>query len=174
MKLKSWLLTAQMAAFLAILSQFVLPLGVIPLTGQTFAVGLVGSLFSRKIACFTLLLYFLLGILGLPVFAGGHGGVGTFFGPTGGFLIGFLGQVFITSSYLEKRKNNFSSFLFGNFLGGIFTLLCGSLWLKFFLSYSLVKAFSIGFVTFIFPTLFNAFLAAWLGFILKKRLKRFF
>lgn len=173
MKLKSWLLTAEMAAFIAIFSQFIIPLGTIPLTGQTLSIGLMSSIFKRKIATSTILLYFFMGLIGLPVFAGGHSGFVTFLGPTGGFLLGFLGQAFFTSWFLEKRDSCYLHFLFANLFGSFFTLFCGSLWLTFFLDYPLAKAFQFGFIAFLLPTLLNASLAARLGQLLKKRLKNF-
>lgn len=66
-----------------------LPTGV-PLTLQTFAVALAGFLLGPAWGTLAVLAYLLLGAAGLPVFSGFTGGPGKFFGPTGGFLWGFL------------------------------------------------------------------------------------
>ena len=65
-----------------------LPTGV-PLTLQTFALALAGFLLGPAYGVLAVLCYLLLGAAGLPVFSGFAGGVGRFFGPTGGFLWGF-------------------------------------------------------------------------------------
>ncbi len=78
-------------ALLAVLSQisFPLPSGV-PVTLQTFAVALCGSILGGKLGLLSMAVYLALGAVGLPVFAGFMGGVGVFAGMTGGYLWGFL------------------------------------------------------------------------------------
>ena len=65
-----------------------LPSGV-PFTLQTFAVALGGFLLGPAYGALAVLVYLLLGAAGLPVFSGFTGGIGRFFGPSGGFLWGF-------------------------------------------------------------------------------------
>ena len=67
-----------------------LPFTPVPITGQTFAVLLVGATLGFRRGAISLLLYLLQGILGLPVFAGGASGMAILLGPTGGYLIGFV------------------------------------------------------------------------------------
>ncbi|MDO4261535.1 MAG: biotin transporter BioY [Eubacteriales bacterium] len=78
-------------ALLAVLSivQIPMPSGV-PITLQTFAVSLCGYCLGRRNGTLCILLYLLLGVVGVPVFTGMTGGVGKLFGFTGGFLYGFL------------------------------------------------------------------------------------
>ncbi len=67
-----------------------LPWTPVPITGQTFAVMLLAMSLGRVRAGIVTAAYLLEGALGLPVFAGGAFGVATLFGPTGGYLMGFL------------------------------------------------------------------------------------
>jgi biotin transport system substrate-specific component len=67
-----------------------LPFSPVPITGQTFAVLLVGAALGARRGSASLLLYLLEGAVGLPVFAGGAGGPAVLLGPTGGYLIGFV------------------------------------------------------------------------------------
>lgn len=79
--------------FIAISAQVAIPVpfSPVPITGQTFAVILVGLLLGRNRAFLTVLLYLAEGALGLPVFAPiGPYGIARFLGPSGGYLIGFL------------------------------------------------------------------------------------
>lgn len=67
-----------------------LPFSPVPITGQTFAVLLVGAALGSKRGAAALLAYLLEGAAGLPVFAGGTAGPAVLFGPTGGYLAGFV------------------------------------------------------------------------------------
>ncbi|MBP5661792.1 MAG: biotin transporter BioY [Clostridia bacterium] len=79
------------AAILAVCSQLAIPLPAgVPMTLQTFAVALCGFLLGRVRAPLAAGVYLLLGAVGLPVFSSFQGGVQTLFGPTGGFLFGFV------------------------------------------------------------------------------------
>ena len=83
--------TGMFTAVLAVLSvlQIPMPSGV-PVTLQTFAVSLCGYVLGAKRGTLCVVLYLLLGIIGLPIFTGMTAGVGRILGFTGGFLYGFL------------------------------------------------------------------------------------
>ena len=91
-------------ALLIICSQITVPLPGVPFTLQTFAVGLVASLLLPLDAFIACLVYLLLGAIGLPVFAGASGGFSAFFAATGGFLIGFIPFVLISSLLAQRFK----------------------------------------------------------------------
>ncbi|MGQ4823869.1 biotin transporter BioY, partial [Enterococcus faecalis] len=94
--LKELILAAEFAAIISVLSQMTIPFGLVPLTGQTFAIGLTATFLGRKLGLISVGVYLLLGLIGLPVFSGMTGGIAVLFGPTGGYLIGFLLQTWIT------------------------------------------------------------------------------
>lgn len=77
-------------ALLAALAQVRIPLGPVPLTGQTLGVLLVGAAYGARLGSLTTAAYVLVGGLGLPVFTGGQGGWGYLAGPTAGYLVGFV------------------------------------------------------------------------------------
>ncbi|MDU3421730.1 biotin transporter BioY, partial [Streptococcus sp.] len=85
------------AAIIAALSQIIIPIGAVPITLQTFAVGLVAAIFKPREATLAALLYLILGAIGLPVFAGGSGGFQTFFSPIAGYILAYPLFAFITS-----------------------------------------------------------------------------
>lgn len=76
-------------AWLAVCSWIALP-GTVPVTMQSFALFLMLMLFPGRIPVLSVAVYLLLGMVGLPVFAGMQGGIGVILGPRGGFLLGFL------------------------------------------------------------------------------------
>lgn len=103
--LKELILAAEFAAIISVLSQMTIPFGLVPLTGQTFAIGLTATFLGRKLGLISVVVYLLLGLIGLPVFSGMTGGIAVLFGPTGGYLIGFLTNV---DNWLDDRKNGCS------------------------------------------------------------------
>ncbi|MCQ2536429.1 MAG: biotin transporter BioY [Lachnospiraceae bacterium] len=76
-------------ALMAVCSWISIP-ATVPFTLQTFAVNLALILLGGKKGTLATLVYLLVGLIGVPVFAGFSGGPGVLFGPTGGYLIGFL------------------------------------------------------------------------------------
>ena len=89
--MKTMCSVALFTAVICILSiwQIPLPSGV-PITLQTFALALCGYVIGAKLGAISATLYLLLGLIGLPVYAGMAAGPGVLFGPTGGFIFGFI------------------------------------------------------------------------------------
>lgn len=79
-----------------------LPFSPIPITGQTFAVLLVGAALGARRGMASLLLYLLEGAVGLPVFAGGRAGPAVFLGPTGGYLVGFVAAAWLVGALAAR------------------------------------------------------------------------
>ena len=73
-----------------------------PVTLQTFGVALMGAVLGRRTGTLSILVYLMMGLVGLPVFAGFHGGAGVLAGPTGGFLIGFVPMAFCCGAGTER------------------------------------------------------------------------
>jgi biotin transport system substrate-specific component len=82
--------TGLLAALLAASAIISIPIGSVPFTLQVFVVVLIALLVPAGWAAIAVGTYIAAGALGLPVFAGMHGGLGVLLGPTGGYLIGFL------------------------------------------------------------------------------------
>lgn len=89
MKTLDMVYIALFAALISICAWISIPTTV-PFTLQTFAVCLTAGLLGMKRGTLTIVVYLLLGAIGLPVFAGFKGGLGSLLGTTGGYLIGFL------------------------------------------------------------------------------------
>ena len=91
---RSWLLDAALvvlfSAFVGLTAQVEIPLWPVPLTLQTLGVLFTGAVLGGRRGALTLLLYLAEGAVGLPVFAGGASGVAYMWGPTGGYLVGFV------------------------------------------------------------------------------------
>ena len=138
------------AALLAVLSQISIPLPTgIPVTLQTFAVALCGFALGPGLGAAAVGVDLALGAVGIPVFAGFSGGIGSFVGMTGGYLWAFLPMAFLCG--LGARQKNRALALTVGFLGLVVCHLCGSF------QFALVSAVS--------P--WNAFLLASAPYLLK-------
>jgi biotin transport system substrate-specific component len=78
-----------------------LPFSPVPVTGQTFAVLMIGALLGARRGCLAVLAYIIEGAAGLPVFAVGAGPA-VLAGPTGGYLFGFIPAVYVTGRLAKK------------------------------------------------------------------------
>ncbi len=102
--------------------RFPLPWTPVPITGQTFAVLLVGVFLGRWYGGLSLATYAGLGVAGVPWFTGWSGGVGHLAGPTGGYIIGFILAALFLGHFTDKyiRARSFPSMLglmlFANFV----------------------------------------------------------
>lgn len=135
----SWLYDAAVilgGSFLVGLSAQVainLPFSPVPITGQTFAVLLVGALLGSARGGVVMLLYLAEGVAGLPVFAGGGAGPAYLLGPTGGYLVGFVAAAAVTG-YLAERgwDRRFLTSIAAMSLGTAAIYLAGLAWLAAF------------------------------------------
>ena len=169
-KLRMMLITAIFAAFIGIFSQVIIPLPLVPITGQTLAVGLAATILGSRYGTVSVLLYLFIGAAGIPVFAGMTGGIGKIFGPTGGYLLSYIPTAFITGWILERTKFSLPFALLSNIIGMLITLFIGTVWFKYTASLTWEAAFIGGFIPFIAVGIIKAFLASWIGVSVRKRL----
>jgi biotin transport system substrate-specific component len=95
-----------MAAFIAVGALIALPMpGIpVPIVLQTFFIYLTGLLLGARWGTVAVTVYLVAGACGLPVFAGGSGGVARLVGPTGGFLVGFVPGVAVIGALAARLK----------------------------------------------------------------------
>ena len=96
MKTRDMTLIAVMAALICVAGPLSIAIGPIPLSLATFAVYMAGAVLGWKKGALAVLIYLLIGIVGVPVFSGFSGGVQRLAGVTGGYLIGYLPCALIT------------------------------------------------------------------------------
>lgn len=131
-------------AFIAI------PIGPVPIVLQNFFVLLCGLLLGSWWGLASVGIYLLAGGLGLPVFAGGTGGIGRIIGPTGGYLLGYLPAVFVTGWIVERRKPGRILDLVAMVCASIILYVCGLSWLKMIAGLSWGKTLAVGMYPFLF------------------------
>ena len=136
MSTKDVVYVAMFAAFTAALGAFpplTLPLTGVPITAQSLGPMLAGSVLGWKRAVASQVLFLALVAAGLPLLAGGRGGLGVFLGPSGGFLIGWPIAAGLIGWTFERSWNglNFASAFGLVFLGGIVVLYAiGNAWVS--------------------------------------------
>jgi biotin transport system substrate-specific component len=84
--------------------QVPIPFSPVAVTLQVFFVLLAGSMLKSKWGSLSMIVYTLLGIVGLPVFSGGSSGLGVLLGPTGGYIFGFIVAAFLIGKLAEKAE----------------------------------------------------------------------
>ncbi|WP_243290938.1 biotin transporter BioY [Bacillus sp. FJAT-47783] len=171
-KLRAIINCAIFAAITAVLAQVEIPLPVVPISGQTLAVGLTATILGSRYGAMAMICYAALGAVGIPVFAGMKGGPQVLVGPTGGYIFGFIATAFVTGLILERTKYNLQMAMVANTVGMIITLIFGMVQLKFVLDLSWGQALAIGVYPFIVVGLIKAFLASWIGITVRHRLVR--
>lgn len=116
-------LFAALIAALALIPKITLGFGV-PITAQSLGVMLCGTILGAKRGALAVLLFLLLVAIGLPLLAGGRGGIGVFAGPTGGFLVGFPVAAYVTGLVTEKWTTPSIAIVAGvaSIIGGVFAL----------------------------------------------------
>jgi biotin transport system substrate-specific component len=151
------------AALTALCAQisFYLPGNPVPVTGQTFAVLLSGAALGANRGATAMLLYILLGMVGLPVYADGDHGIDVITGASGGYLIGFLAAGWVVGRLAEARLDRRPLTALPLFLvGSAIIYVIGVPWLAVSAGQSMSWAISNGFTDFIPGDLVKAAAAA--------------
>ncbi|MCL2286753.1 MAG: biotin transporter BioY [Firmicutes bacterium] len=128
------------AAIIAVVSQLSIPMPYgVPMTMQTFIIPLAGVILGAKKGAVSVLVYVLVGAVGLPVFAGFSGGVGIIVGIRGGFIISF--PVMAITAGIGMGKNNILWLVSWLAAGAVINFACGMLWFSIVMPADLTTAF---------------------------------
>jgi len=142
-------------------AQVVIPLGPIPITGQTFAVLLTGALLGSRLGAMAMIAYLIEGATGLPFFYGAHGGLLHLMGQTGGYLIAFPAAAFITGAFAEHGwDRRFFTAAAAMAIGSAVIMLFGWLWFSLVTHTSPLVSFYLTVVKFIPGDIIKILLAA--------------
>lgn len=148
------------SALVALSAQLTIPLPYVPITGQTFAVLLVGAALGARRGAASLALYLLEGALRLPVFAEGRGGLEVLLGPTGGYLWSFPFAAFLVGGLAERGwDRTFRTTALAMLLGNLTIYLVGVSWLARFIG--VTGALLHGLLPFLPGDALKLLLAAW-------------
>ena len=159
------LLVVAGAGLVSLAAQIEIPLGFtpVPISGQTFAVLLVGASLGPLLGAMSLLLYLGVGLVGAPVYSGGEGGWEVFHGATGGYLVGFVAAAVLTGWLAERRwDRRFNSAVAAMLSGSVVIYLFGLPWLAREIGTGLEGTLEAGLYPFVVGDLIKLYLAGML------------
>jgi len=148
-KLRWMVLASLMAALTAVGAYIHVPIGPVPIVLSTLFVLLSGLLLGSRWGLASMCLYLLVGAIGMPVFAGGKGGVTHFLGPTGGYLFGYVLASWLTGVISEQSRSMLIWDILAVITGSLAIYSLGVPWLKMVTQMSWPKTVMVGMVPFL-------------------------
>jgi len=156
------LLVVAGAGLVALAAQIEIVLGFtpVPISGQTFAVLLVGASYGPVLGASSLLLYFFVGLVGAPVYSGGDGGWEIVKGATGGYLVGFIVAALLAGLLAQRRwDRRFNSAVAAMLTGSVVIYAFGLPWLAHTQNLTLEGTLEAGLYPFVVGDLLKLYLA---------------
>ncbi len=148
-KLRWMVLASLMAALTAVGAYIHVPIGPVPIVLSTLFVLLSGLLLGSRWGLASMCLYLLVGAIGMPVFAGGKGGIAHFLGPTGGYLFGYVLASWLTGFIAERSRGILILEILSVLIGSLAIYSLGVPWLKMVTHMSWFKTFMVGMIPFL-------------------------
>lgn len=167
-------LIAMFTALIAVCSWISIPVGPVPFTLQTFGVFVTAGVLGTKKGTISVFAYILIGLIGIPVFAGFTSGPGVLAGPTGGFIIGFIFTAIIVGvmTTFIKVSGEWTKVIVligAMILGAASYFAFGTIWFVFAMKSTVSQALVLCVIPFIVPDLVKIVVAT----IVVNRLKKY-
>jgi biotin transport system substrate-specific component len=148
-KLRLMVLASLMAALTAVGAYIYMPIGPVPVVLTNLFVFLAGLLLGSRWGLASVAIYLMIGVMGLPVFAGGKGGLVHFLGPTGGYLVGFAAAAWMVGFISERLRGSIVHDTLSVSVGALAIYGVGIPWLKWMTGVSWAKSVWVGMVPFV-------------------------
>ncbi len=163
-----------LTAVICVLGPFALniPISPVPISLGTLGIYLAVSILGMRSGTLSVAIYILLGFAGVPVFVNFTSGAGKLFGPTGGYIIGYILMALICGFFIDKWDGRFIVNFLGMVLGTAICYLFGTIWLALQMSLTFPQALAEGVLPYIPFDLVKLLLALILGSQVRKRLKK--
>ncbi|MDE6732871.1 MAG: biotin transporter BioY [Oscillospiraceae bacterium] len=149
-KAKENLFTVRVMVFMAIFAAIIciaapvsVQVGPIPITLATFAIYLAGAILGGKRGMIAVIVYIMLGAVGLPVFSNFNGGFTALLGPTGGYIIGYIPLVLLTGIFSDMNSKKHWTMIIGMLLGTVALYTFGTAWFMIMTESSLGRALAL-------------------------------
>ncbi|MCR4842653.1 MAG: biotin transporter BioY [Eubacterium sp.] len=147
--IKEMALTAVMSAVLCVLAPLSLPIGPVPISLATLFVYISVYVLGTRLGTLSVVIYLLLGAVGLPVFSGYSGGIFKLAGPTGGYLIGYIPLAIISGIFVHRFAMKIVPSILGMIVGTAVLYALGTAWLAMSASMEFTAALAAGVIPFI-------------------------
>jgi len=140
-----------------------IPFSPVPITLQVFFVFLAGAMLGARWGTLSVIVYLLLGIIGLPVYSGGTSGLGMLLGPTGGYLVSFAIAALLIGTLADKKGTENMLLNASFMLAGLFIIyLLGTSYLAFAANITFENALKLGVLPFLPADLLKLALASFI------------
>ncbi len=173
MKAQKIAFTGILAAMICLLAPLSLPAGAIPISLATFAIYITACIVNVKTSVCAVIIYILLGAVGLPVFSSFRGGFHMLAGITGGYLIGYIPCAVIIGLLVGKFENKKWIYPLSIILGTAICYLIGTLWYMLQTNSGFSSALTVCVLPFIIGEIVKIPVASLVGMTLRKRLTGF-
>ena len=147
-----------------------IPISPVPISLGTLAIYFVISVAGMKLGTVSVVIYILLGLVGVPIFTNFTGGPAKLFGPTGGYIIGYIFLALICGFFVDKFGKNIPVYLAGMILGTVVRYIFGTIWLGYQMDFTFTQALMAGVVPYIPGDLVKLTMAVIAGMQVRKRL----
>jgi biotin transport system substrate-specific component len=157
-------LSCLFAALISIGAYIALPLPgtPVPIVLQNLFIIVAAAVLGPGWGFLSVVIYLMFGLVGMPVFSGGAGGIAKFIGPTGGYLVGYLPASFVIGLIASRRKRRFLAVILAGLAGMTIVYCFGISWIKLSLGVPWGKALATGLLPFLPGDLAKIILAAFL------------
>ncbi len=164
-----------LTAVICLLGPFALNISFIspvPISLGTLGIYLAVSILGMKSGTLSVVVYILLGFIGVPVFTNFTGGAEKLLGPTGGYIIGYIFMALICGFFIDRWDGRFLICFLGMLLGTAVCYLFGTVWLALQMSLTFPRALATGVLPYIPFDLAKLLIALLLGGQVRRRLKK--
>ena len=172
LEIRNMLFCALFSALYVLGTYIRVPFPLVPIVLTNLFLLLGGFILGPLWGAYSVLLYLLLGTIGVPVFSAG-GGIAVLLGPTGGYLIGYLLSVIIVGIFRNIGRQKLWSYIVGGALGLSSIYLCGVPWLQRFQELDLQKSIAIGVYPFLIGDGIKLIIAVMIIFTIQKHTPQF-
>ena len=159
-------------AITCILGPLSIPIGPVPISLTILAIFISVYAIGLKRGMVSLLLYMLIGFIGLPVFSNFKGGFNVLIGPTGGYIVGFIFVVLCAGFAIERFEDKVYMHVIGMSVGTILCYITGTAWLAYQGHMTFWEALLAGVIPFVWADAIKIAIAAIVGPRLRKALKK--
>ena len=159
-----------LTAVICILGPLSIPIGLVPISFTTLAVFIALYALGIKKGILSTILYIVIGFVGIPVFSGFSSGPAKLFGPTGGYIIGYVFMALIAGYFIDRYFDKWYLCITGMVIGSVVLYIFGTTWLTYQANLTVGVALAAGVIPFIPGDLAKIAIAAIVGPLLRKRL----
>ncbi len=159
-----------LTAVICILGPLSIPIGLVPISFTTLAIFIALYALGMKKGVLSTILYIVIGFVGIPVYSGFSSGPAKLFGPTGGYIIGYVFMALIAGYFIDRYFDKWYLCVTGMVIGSIVLYIFGTAWLTYQANLTVGSALAAGVIPFIPGDLAKIAIAAIVGPLLRKRL----